>query len=236
MLTLVGVGHVFNISEALDKIIVERRPGAVALELDRMRYAALKSGAGPSGKGLYAILARFQERLAESYGTTPGAEMIAAADSGKKVGAEVCLIDMDARLLWKRLWSSMKIREKFYLFFGSFASLFARKKTMDAEIERLQRDPESFVDEFEKKLPTAKRIIIDERNVHMAKNIEHLLERHSHVVAVVGDGHIPGIASLILGEKEIIRLSALIDGDIPPPPGNSVVHDGHSVSFTVDVS
>ena len=240
MLTLVGVGHVFDISPAIEKILEDRRPRIVALELDRMRLMALESNAGGGGKGMYGLLARYQERLAETYGTTPGAEMLAAANKAREMGAGVALIDMDASLLWKKLWKNMRFREKAYLFFGSFAGIFVRGKKMDEEIERLQREPESFMEELGRKLPTAKTILIDERNTHMANNINQLLDKYGSVVAFVGDGHIHGMAPLIKGEKEIIRLIHLVENNIPEPdsggqrtpPKGSMQDDGASASFS----
>jgi len=235
MLTLVGVGHVFDISSAIEMIIDDRKPKVVALELDRFRLMALESEAGGSNrpKGLYGLLAKYQERLAESYGTTPGAEMLAAAKKARDVGAGVALIDMDARVLWRRLWKSMRIREKLYLFFGSFAGFFYRGKKMDEEIERLQKEPESFMEELGRRLPTAKAILIDERNEYMARNLSELVGRYDSVVAFVGDGHIQGLSTLIAGEKEIIRLRQLVEGDIPRPGIRGDLDDnGNSATFS----
>ena len=218
MITLVGVGHIFNLQDAIENILDARRPQAVALELDRNRFIALQQERQGKGGGMYGFLARYQRMLAEDYGTTPGAEMLAAASKARSLGADVALIDMDARQVFQRLWRSMRFREKLYMFFGSIGGLFVRKKKMKEEIDRLQREPEAFIDELEKQLPTAKTVLIDERNIHMANNIKRLRERYPNVVVFVGDGHIPGLSSLVEGEKEIIRLSQLVDGNIPPPP------------------
>ena len=44
MITLVGIGHVFSIKDAVKYLVFTRRPDAVCLELDRLRFDALESG------------------------------------------------------------------------------------------------------------------------------------------------------------------------------------------------
>ncbi|MDG6221450.1 MAG: TraB/GumN family protein [Candidatus Thermoplasmatota archaeon] len=217
MITLVGVGHVFNLQEAIEHILEERQPQCVALELDRNRYIALREKQTGKGGGMYGMLAKYQQKLAEDYGTTPGAEMLAAADKGKSIGADIALIDMDAYLVFQRLWKGMKLKERLYMFFGGFGSFFVRKKTMKRELEHLQQEPEAFMDELGKRLPTAKKILVDDRNAYMADQIRKLGQKYQRIVVFVGDGHIPGLDALLLEEKEIIRLRQLTEGNIPPP-------------------
>ncbi|UCG69169.1 MAG: hypothetical protein JSV09_15525, partial [Thermoplasmata archaeon] len=48
------------------------------------------------------------------------------------------------------------------------------------------------------------------RNVHMAETIRKISLEHENVVAVIGDGHVEGIRSLLAPtDVEIIRLSQL---------------------------
>ncbi|MCK4718333.1 MAG: TraB/GumN family protein [Thermoplasmata archaeon] len=243
MITLVGVGHVFDLRDAIDHILEDRRPDVVALEMDRYRFAALRQEQQGKGKGLYGALAKYQQQLAKEYGTTPGAEMLVAASKARSLGAQVALIDMDARLAFQKLWKSMRFREKLYLFFGSIGGLFVRKKRMKKEIDRLQKEPEVFMDELGKRLPTAKTVLVDDRNSYMATNIKKLGDRYERIVVFVGDGHIKGLDVLLEGEKEIIRLNQHIEGGIPPSPypaqvtgGNStpeIAKGGASFSFSV---
>ena len=41
MITIIGVGHVFQLSENIRSVIRERRPEVVCIELDQARYRAL---------------------------------------------------------------------------------------------------------------------------------------------------------------------------------------------------
>ncbi|HVO77440.1 MAG TPA: hypothetical protein VMS79_01075, partial [Methanomassiliicoccales archaeon] len=49
MITLLGVGHVFNIKQQVRDVIVGQMPGAVGVELDQARYQALINPQEPRG-------------------------------------------------------------------------------------------------------------------------------------------------------------------------------------------
>jgi len=53
-------------------------------------------------------------------------------------------------------------------------------------------------------------VLIDDRNMHMARNISELAKKHTNIVAVVGDGHVPGLLEALKPlEVEVIRLRDL---------------------------
>jgi len=87
MITLIGTGHVFNLSAALLSIFDEKEPEVVAVELDPQRYQAIllrntdPATYNASKKNLpiiYRVLAQFQESMAEQYGVNAGDEMLTA--------------------------------------------------------------------------------------------------------------------------------------------------------------
>ena len=63
-----------------------------------------------------------------------------------------------------------------------------------------------------KKFPTIQRILIDERDRYMVQHLVSANDQFEKVVAVVGDGHIPGLQKL-LSDKDVdyktVRLSEL---------------------------
>src|SRR2546421_824962 len=103
MITLLGVGHVFDIGRSIRSEILARRPKVVALELDPIRYHALRSRT-PRAHGIspLALLAQFQIRIARQYGVEVGDEMIAAAQAAEEIGSEIALIDQDSRAILRR--------------------------------------------------------------------------------------------------------------------------------------
>ncbi len=236
--TLIGVGHVFKIGDAVRKIIFDERPAAVCLELDDERLTALLTRQkSQDASAAYKTLGDFQSKIADKYGTTVGSEMLAAFDAAKLLGAETYCIDLKASEFFNRAFRNMTFREKIYLFFSSFAARFAGRKKIEEELEMFQENDERYLEEFGRRFPSLKRVLIDERNQHMSQAIRQLASGGEGVVAVVGDGHISGISSMLTDlSPKVIRLKDLREmnpadtGDAPTRPnqGNSQV----SISYT----
>lgn len=212
MITLIGVGHMFAISDSVKSIIRSKRPEVVCLELDGTRFSALQrrqtSGSAPLQ---YRLLAYFQRRMADKFGTEVGEEMLAAATAAQEINAKVALIDMDAAKMFALLWRRMSLREKLSLFTASFAGLFLSRKRVEEEIERYENQEEKYMEVLSQGFPTIKEVLIDDRNRFMSDRITELAKEYSSLVAVVGDGHISGLVQ-ILGQTgvEVIRLKDLL--------------------------
>ena len=74
MITLIGTGHVFNLSSALIDIFDEKNPNVICVELDQQRLNALLlkktdperyKEASKNNPFIYKILARFQDNMAK---------------------------------------------------------------------------------------------------------------------------------------------------------------------------
>jgi len=219
MITLVGVGHVFDIGRAVREAILQRRPRVVALELDPVRYQALMSRSRRNrGASILDLLARFQSRIASKYGVEVGDEMVAAARAAQEAGSELALIDDDSREILLRVWKGMAVREKWRLLSSTFIGLFAGKERVEAELQRFYQDERAFLGEFARELPTAKRILVDERDVRMATRLRQLHETKGDIVAVVGQGHVDGILRNLAGlPVQIVHLRELRERAGSPP-------------------
>ena len=227
MITLVGVGHVFDISTQVRQIILENVPVAVALELDRNRMSVLlardRGEELPKQRGM---LARFQERIANDFGVEAGDEMLAGYKACQEINGQLILIDMDINTVLMRINSQLTFREKMRMMASVFATPFIRKKTVEREMEKYTEDGEGYLEEVGKALPTVKKVLVDERNDHMAKNLRKAEERFGTVLALIGDGHVPGISRLLSDrELRVIRLQEVKSWK--PNAGNDM-----SVSFT----
>lgn len=212
MITILGVGHVFDIAEQVRRLILQAVPQAVCIELDPIRYHALRNPQEEKKKVnmTYDMMASFQSRIAEDYGGKAGSEMLAAADTAAEINAELCLIDVDARALFERIFKEMTFREKARLFFASFGSLFVRKKTIEEELSSYEENSEEYMKVMKKQFPTMKRILVDERNEVMSANIIKAADAYGDVVAVIGDGHVDGILKLLKDrEVKTVRLKEL---------------------------
>ncbi len=222
MITIIGVAHVFDIKQRVKNEILLRGPAVVAVELDKGRYAALKSGDRDHGKAplIYRAMALMQKRIADEYGVIAGSEMLVAVEAAGELGATVALIDLPAEEVFNRLMRTMSIKEKIYMMFGMLAGLFVSKEKIEEELDSYQKNEERYMDVLAENMPSVTRILIDERNQYMGKNIMELEEKYGSVVAVVGDGHISGLINEIdstdievLRLKDINRPENYVDAD-----------------------
>ncbi len=214
MITLIGVGHVFAIANNVKEIIRSRSPDVVCLELDAARYHALSEKRQAGSVPLqYRLLAYLQRRMAMKFGTEVGDEMMAAVDAAGEVGAKIALIDMDASRVFTLLWKKMSSRERLNLFAGALVGLFVSKETVEKEMKKYEEHEDEYIATLGAGLPTVKEVLIDDRNKFMAERLSSLAAQHPRIVAVVGDGHIPGLLEQLRPtEVETIRLKDLRKG------------------------
>ncbi len=217
MITIIGVGHVFDIGKQIREIILGEMPGAVCVELDPSRYYALKNPqVRRNMPPTYLLLSHFQKRMARDFGGELGSEMLAAIDTANEAGIAALLIDADASLLFNRLWREMPLKERVLLFISAFAGLFASKKKVKKELDKFTENEEAYLAQFEKEFPTLKKVLIDDRNQLMAGRIAEAEARYLNVVVVVGDGHVEGISSILAPRPlNVVRLKQLLSGDFP---------------------
>ncbi len=237
---IVGIGHVFDLRSRIHATAVEFQPSAIALEIDPLRFQALRD---PELRGkpplTYRMLAYLQKRIASSYDSTPGKEMLDAYDAAGLVGAHVYMVDMDARVLLARLRRAMPLRRRIKLFATALFGMvgLGRRGSVEDELDEFDRDPERFFDLLEREYPELKRVLVDERDELMASRLRHLAGRYPRVMAVVGDAHVPGMQRLLADiGPGVIRLRDLRrgrPGDPRVPGGEAIAKEG--VAFSVDV-
>jgi len=239
MITLIGTGHVFNLSQALIQIFDEKQPDIICVELDKQRYKSLLMKQIDPEKYkehsknqpiLYKLLSRFQEGMAKEYGVTAGQEMLTAIDYAQSHQKPIALIDMNAQNLFSKMLKNMSIKEKIRLFISGFGGMFVSKKRVEKELERIQDDFDFYMDEIGKKFPTIKKILIDERNEYMKDQLKSANDDFEKVIAVVGDGHIPGLSGLLEKNEidyETIRLSEIREN-------TNSDNDSSSASFSIE--
>jgi len=239
MITIIGTGHVFNLSQALLNIFDEKQPDVLCVELDKQRYNALMikqtnpekyKEVSKNQPVVYKMLARFQDSMADEYGVQAGQEMITTIQYAQSHQLPLAFIDMNAQVLFARMLKQMSFREKLRLMFSGFAGFFISKKRVEKEIDKIEDNLDTYLSEIGKKFPTIKKVLIDERNDFMVQQLKTADEQYEKVIAVVGDGHIPGLSDL-LTKKEIkfdtIRLNEIRNQDFEPS-------DSSTASFTIE--
>lgn len=222
MITLIGTGHVFDLRSQIRSILDEMQPDIVCVELDKKRYSALmqrkEGGGGSRSKSqrnasfLYRLLGRFQDSIAAEYGVQAGDEMLTGIEFAREYQLPIAFIDVPADRMFARMIGEMSFVEKFRLVISALGSIFVSKKRVDKEIDKIEMNLEKYLDQVGDKFPTIKRVLLDERNQHMVNQLSKAHDEFEQVVAIVGDGHLPGLKRL-LEEKNIqvdtIRLKEL---------------------------
>lgn len=212
---VLGTAHVVPIENAVRHHVFEFDPNAVALELDAERLRGLLTDPEnrETGGFGYGMIQKFQQRVADDMGGEVGEEMLAAREAGMLLGVPVALVDKSARETLSRLLDEMGWGERLKLAWSLVRS-WLPGADVEEELQRaLDGDPQ-LVEEVAEKFPTVKRVLIDERDVHMAERTSQLVKDYPRVVLVVGDAHVPGIVEQLEGagiEVDTVRVKQLRD-------------------------
>jgi pheromone shutdown-related protein TraB len=208
---LLGTAHVSKASvDAVRATIDMGHFDAIAVELDAQRLQALTDPQALARLDLVKVirerkvalfaanlgLAAYQRRLAEQLGIEPGAELKAAAAEAQARGLPLHLIDRDVGITFRRVSAGLGWWARAKLGSGLVASLFAREDVGEAEIEKLKEGDmlEASFGEFAEDSPELYARLIDERDQYMAARLRATAGAARSVLAVVGAGHLAGLA------------------------------------------
>lgn len=239
MITLIGTGHVFDLSKQITDIFDQKQPDILCIELDKQRYQGLMlkqtdpkkyEEASKNQSIIYKLLARFQNNLAEEYGVQAGQEMLTTVEYAQSHQIPLAFIDMNAQLIFSKMLKKMSMTEKIKIMLSGIGGFFISKKRIEKELGNIQENFDVYIDEIGKKFPTIKRVLIDERNNFMLQQLLSANEKYEKIIAVVGDGHIPGLVELLKKKEvtyETIRLSQIKDKNVK-------IDDASTASFSIE--
>jgi len=217
-LLLVGTAHVLELALPLERVLRTFDPDVVALELDRQRWASLRSPLRPrQGPLLLRLLASLQERLGEMLGAPPGSDMLAAGRTAQRLGARLALIDLPVGPTLRRAWRALGWRERLALaqeltpLLAGADLLTSGSATADNPVATGDFSRE--LAEFAYRFPSLQRELIDRRDRHMARQLVLLLQHNrQRVAAVVGEGHLAGLARrLARVSPQVVPLRRLLE-------------------------
>jgi pheromone shutdown-related protein TraB len=233
--TLLGTAHVSRASvDAVRHHLESGAFDAVAIELCESRYKALTDAGAWREMNLFSIiregkagmmmaslaLAAYQRRIAEQFGIEPGAEMKAAMEAAEQTGLPLQLIDREIGVTLKRTSRKLSWWQRWMLTNGMILSLFSRERISEEDVERLKRGDilaETF-SEFAASSPRLYAGLIEERDRFMAARLlqENGDRPGRRVLAVVGAGHLDGIADALVEERRPAERVAEL-AELPPP-------------------
>lgn len=185
---LLGTAHVSRASaDEVRERIASGRYGAVAIELDASRHAALVDPDRMLKTDLFTVvrqgragamaanlaLGAFQQRLADQYGIEPGQEMREAIAAADEADLPLMLIDRDIGVTLRRVYRNVPWWRRFELVVGLGSSVLSREEISEDEIERL-KDGDVLEATFAEFAEGSERLygpLIAERDAFMAARI-----------------------------------------------------------------
>jgi pheromone shutdown protein TraB len=117
----------------------------------------------------------------------------------------------------------MPVKERVQLLLAAILALFVPTRVVKGEVERYAEAPDEYTNALRATTPTVARVLLDERNEHMADRLVTLrVQGYGRIAAVVGDAHLPGLAAALTRRGlpvETIPFARLreIRGPSPPP-------------------
>jgi len=219
--TLLGTAHVSRASADQVRTLLASEPfDAVAVELCPSRYQAVIDPDALARMDLFAVirqgrvamvvaslaLAAYQQRLADQFGIEPGAEQRMAIAQARERHLPVVLVDREIGVTLKRVAANLGWWRRLELFSGLLASLISHEEVSEAEVERLKEGDvlETSFAEFARDRQDLFQPLIDERDRYMAARLREEIAREGHgrVLAVLGAGHLKGVARYLGAEVD----------------------------------
>lgn len=219
---LVGTSHIAQESVKNVAAVIEHfSPCIVGVELDRQRFYALVEEHHlryfPSFRNirrfgikgtLFALIASaVSEKLAKMVHARPGDDMRSALQTAKKHQLTVALLDQPIHTTLQRFSAAITWREKWHFVVDVLRGIFFPQR----ELRRygldqfdLRKVPSTeiikqLLAHVKERYPNVYRVLIDERNRFMVRQIRKFQQKYPHqmIVAVIGAGHEEGMHALL---------------------------------------
>jgi pheromone shutdown-related protein TraB len=216
-LTIIGTSHIAIQSiNDVRNTINSKKPDIVAIELDLLRLKSIiskKRGKisifdikkiGVKGFLFNLIGAWAEKKLGEIVGTKPGSEMIEAVKTAYKNKSNIALIDQDIKITMKKLSKTITFKEKLRFVYDIIKGIILRKPIVKFDLRKVPEEKiiKKLTQKLKKDYPSFHKILIEERDIFMAKNLYNLMKDYNNIVAVVGAGHENSIIQRIKNFKQ----------------------------------
>ncbi len=209
-LIILGTSHISKQSiKEVKTIITQEEPDIIAIELDLGRFKALtqKQRKAPSilkmGPKIYLlnlIGAYIEKKLGRLVKTKPGSEMKIAINIATKNKTSIALIDQDIRITLKRLIKAITWKEKFNFITDLIKSPF-KKEEIKFDLNKVPSEAiiQELISKTKDRYPSFYNVLIEERNIFMAKNLYNLMTKYNDkkIFVIVGAGHQTEIINII---------------------------------------
>ncbi|XP_024520975.1 traB domain-containing protein-like isoform X1 [Selaginella moellendorffii] len=150
-------------------------------------------------------------QVAQRLGVSPGDEFRRAYNTGRACNAEIILGDRLASITLQRATAGLTLWQKMKLGGSLLLSIICLPWVDKME---LSEDTVKLLGEYVKSFPSLINALLTERDLFMTSTLRSACSKHASVVAVVGQGHVPGI--IANWTKPPIEVDALLE--VPEVP------------------
>lgn len=212
---IIGTSHIAKQSiEEITRTFKNYEPDIICVELDPKRLHALMTDAKPdySLAGirryglqgyLFAVIGGFiQKKLGNVVGIKPGSDMLTAVNLAKNNKKQLMLIDQDIEITLRRFSKQFTFRDKMKLLWDIIKSPFGKKVKINLNEVPKEKIIEQMIGQLKERYPSLYNVLIHERNVVMAKNINKIKEKNpdKKILVIIGAGHEKDLLALIKQE------------------------------------
>jgi pheromone shutdown protein TraB len=206
---IVGTSHIAEASAKHIRETAEKmQPDIIAIELDANRLQALKEkAAGKKDERLplsmikqigvtgymFAVLGRaLQKRLGGMVKVEPGVDMLEGVKIAEEKNLKLTLVDQDIQITLRRLSQEFTFKEKMRILWDVISAPFSKKKYA-FDIKKVPDDKmiEFLLGLMKKRYPNLHKVLVEERNIVMARNLDALVRKNPgrKILLVIGAGH-----------------------------------------------
>jgi len=218
-LVLLGTSHIARQSiKEVEEAVKKEKPDIIALELDKKRLAAMLEKKRPKLrlrdikrvgiKGfLFSVIGAWAEKkLGEKTGVKPGDEMKKAYELARENKIEFAMIDQDIEVTLRKISRKLTWREKLNFVADVFKAVVLRKREVIFDLSKVpsERVIKKLTSKVRKRYPHIYEVLVEERNMIMARNIAKLCKRNPEkkVLAIIGAGHEKEILGIVKEEQK----------------------------------
>ncbi len=227
-IVLVGTSHIAEESiKNVAEVIEQFKPCIVGVELDKPRFYSLVhekeqisslswqniKAFGVKGYIFAVIASIISKKLAKIVGTKPGDDMLSAIKTAKKNGLTIALLDQPINITLKHFSHTLSWKEKLNFFVDIVRGIIfpqreAKRyglKGFDMKKVPAEQVIVKMLEFVKHRYPNIYRVLIEERNIYMARKIRQFQQKYPDkvIVAVVGAGHIGGLNKLLSQEGTV---------------------------------
>jgi pheromone shutdown protein TraB len=208
IIRIVGTSHIAAASaREIRRVASDFSPDIVAVELDRGRLEALKDRAagkkeerlplsmvrriGLTGYIFVLVGRALQKRLGDIVRVEPGVDMLAAVEYAARNDRMLALVDQDILITMRRLSREFRLREKMRIFWDILTAPFSKRYAFDLHKVPEKELLEKLIHLLRERYPSLYKVLIVERNIVMARNLDAIVRRNpgKKILLVIGAGH-----------------------------------------------